>query len=192
VASRIVLEQLLAEIEEKWKQFLLEPELLKGVIEAIHTDISALGINKVKKEMGSTLVGALFNREKFIVFNAGDSRLYMFRDGYLAQKTRDHSLAEQVGGNVPRNYIISCIGGGFKDIMIDIYDLTGKVKVNDLVILCSDGLTDIDMDKNYNDLENIIKNNITDLQKMNRELLSFSLEHGSSDNVSVVSVFFKE
>lgn len=192
VASRFTLEKLLVKLNKDGKTFLNEPDLLKGVIEEIHREISEIGSNNGKKAMGSTLVGALFNREKFIVFNVGDSRLYMFRDGYLAQKTRDHSLAEQVGGNVPKNYITSSIGGGFQKITIDIYDLTGKVKINDIIILCSDGLTDIDMDKYYKDLEDIIKNNVSDLQKVNRELLSFSLEKGSSDNVSVVSVIFKD
>ncbi|HOP30932.1 MAG TPA: protein phosphatase 2C domain-containing protein [Spirochaetota bacterium] len=188
IASLLTLEKLSEQIKKNGVSLLNETDLLKGVIEKIHREITDFGSRSGKKAMGTTLVGAILNASKFIVFNVGDSRLYTFRDGYLAQKTRDHSLAEQMGGNVPKNYITSSIGGGIENITIDIYDLTGKVRENDLVMICSDGLTDIDMDKYYDDIEGIIKSNTGDLKKINSELLNFSLSHGSADNVSIVTV----
>lgn len=188
IASRIALEKFSSRINEAGNFFLDDHELLKESIRSIHKEVNEFGILSNKAGMGTTLVGTIFSSEKFIVFNVGDSRLYIFRDGYLAQKTRDHSLSEMLGGKVPKNFITSSIGGGVTDIIIDIYDLTGRIRRNDLIIICSDGLTDIDMDNNYDTFESIIKDNITDLQALNRELLSFSLSKGSADNVTVVSI----
>ncbi len=188
IASLLTLEKLSEQIKNNGVSLLDDTERLKGVIEKIHGEIAEFGSKSGKKAMGTTLVGAIFNERSFIVFNVGDSRLYTFRDGYLAQETRDHSLAEQMGGNVPRNYITSSIGGGISRITIDIFDLTGKIRDNDLVIICSDGLTDIDMDKHYDDIELIIQSNIGDLKRINRELLAFTLSKGSTDNVSIATV----
>ncbi len=187
IASRLTLEKLAEEIKNNGVS-LLNDDMLKSVIEKIHVEITEYGSKSGKKAMGTTLVGTLFNNSRFIVFNVGDSRLYTFRDGYLAQKTRDHSLAEQMGGSVPKNYITSSIGGGISNITIDIYDLTGKTRGNDLVIICSDGLTDIDMERSYDEIESLMQSNIEDLKKLNSELLNFSLSNGSSDNVSLITV----
>jgi protein phosphatase len=188
IASRLTLEKLSEQIKKNSVSLLNETDMLKSVIETIHAEITEFGNVSGKKGMGTTLAGAIFNENKFIVFNVGDSRLYTFRDGYLAQQTRDHSLAEQMGGGVPKNYITSSIGGGIKNITIDFFDLTGKVKKDDLIIICSDGLTDIDMDKYYDEIELLIYRNINDLKKLNSELLAFSLSNGSSDNVSLITI----
>lgn len=188
IASRLTLEKLSEQVKKNGVYLLNETEMLKSVIEKIHAEITEFGNTSGKKGMGTTLSGAIFNENKFIVFNVGDSRLYIFRDGYLAQKTRDHSLAEQMGGSVPKNYITSSIGGGISRITIDLFDLTGKVKKDDLILICSDGLTDIDMDKHYDEIESLIQNNIKDLKKLNSELLAFSLSNGSSDNVSIIAI----
>lgn len=188
VASRLTLEKLLEYFQKDNSAILDEPEKLKSAISRIHDEVNYYGELNNNRGMGSTLVGAVFNNAKFFVFNVGDSRLYILRDGYLAQKTRDHSLAEQVGGNVPKNYITSSIGGGSKDITIDIFDLTDKIKNNDLVIICSDGLTDFDMDRYYDDFESLIESHKNDLDKLNRSLLDFAVEHGSADNISIISI----
>ncbi len=99
-SSRLTLEKLAEQIKKNGVYLLNETEMLKSVLEKIHVEITEIGSKSGKKGMGTTLVGAIFNNNEFIVFNVGDSRLYTFRDGYLAQKTRDHSLAEQMGGSV--------------------------------------------------------------------------------------------
>jgi len=192
VASRLTLEKILNNFQKDAVLYLDNTDKLKQMILSVHDEINEFADMNNNKGMGTTLVGTIFNNDKFFVFNIGDSRLYIFRDGYLAQKTRDHSLAEQVGGNVPKNYITSSIGGGYKDITIDIFDLTGKIKNNDLIIICSDGLTDFNMDKYYDDIESLISKNKNDLKKLNCSLLDFAIEHGSADNISVISILLKD
>ncbi|HRX48914.1 MAG TPA: protein phosphatase 2C domain-containing protein [Spirochaetota bacterium] len=192
VASRLTLEKILNNFQKDAVLYLDNTDKLKQMILSVHDEINEFADMNNNKGMGTTLVGTIFNKDKFLAFNIGDSRLYIFRDGYLAQKTRDHSLAEQVGGNVPKNYITSSIGGGYKDITIDIFDLTGKIKNNDLIIICSDGLTDFNMDKYYDDIESLISTNKNDLKKLNNSLLDFAIERGSADNISVISILLND
>lgn len=44
------------------------------------------------------------------------------------------------------------------------------------------------MNTHYDELESIIKNGSDDLNRMNRDLLDFSIEKGSSDNISIILV----
>ena len=52
--------------------------------------------------MGTTLTAMLYDAGRMYVAHAGDSRLYLFRDGTLRQITEDHSwVAEQIrAGNL--------------------------------------------------------------------------------------------
>jgi len=192
IASRMTLEKFSALIKKHGNTLIDESDLLKKGIEGIHAEINEYGYTTNKTGMGTTLVGAIFNNEKFIVFNVGDSRLYILRDGYLVQKTRDHSLFEQLGGNTPKNYITSSIGGGVENITIDIFDLAGKVRKNDLIIICSDGLTDFNLDEIYDEFEALINGTKDDLKVLNRSLYKNALDHGSADNISVISILVLE
>ncbi len=188
VASRMALEKLSEALDRQSREFIEDTEVLKEAILRIHREVNSFGNESNKKRMGTTLVGTLFNSEKCIVFNVGDSRLYRFHDTYLSQITVDHSAAQLYGGNVPKNVIVSAVGGGIDNIIIDTFDLTGKIMDNDILVLCSDGLTDIDMNRCYEDIKEIIRDNAEDLQEVNRSLVKFALEEGSSDNISIISI----
>jgi len=192
IASRMTLEMLSDEISRNGARFLKDPELIKTSITGISGEINRYAASTAKWGMGTTLVGLIFNDEKFFVYNVGDSRVYILRDGYLSQKTRDHSLVQQVGGNAPKNLITSSIGGGSDRITVDIFDLTGKVRVNDLFIICSDGLTDFDVDKFYDEFELLINENKNDLSLLNKSLFDYALKQGSADNISVISIMVTE
>lgn len=190
VASKITLEKLLKGFKEKANEYINSTDGLKMFIKSIHDDVNRIGKETGNTGMGSTLVGSIFNDKRLLLFNVGDSKVFIYRGGYLQQKTKDHSLKEYMQIDSPKNVIISSIGGGKDDIIIDIYDLSGKIKDNDLMLLCSDGLFDIDMDKYYDAIEDVIGNNKADLSQLCKQLLTFSLEKGSRDNISLIAVLF--
>ncbi len=190
VASRITLEKLRDAFAAESRELIKNPEKLKEVIAQIHSEVNLYGETAGNKGMGSTLTGALVNSENFLLYNVGDSRVYLFRDGYLQQKTRDHTLKEQTDLDVSKNIIVSSIGGGRDDIMIDIYDLTGHIRVNDLLIICSDGLTDIDMVNYYDEFEDLIDQNKSDILVLCKKLYNYSIEKYSSDNISIIVIIF--
>ncbi len=79
----------------------------------------------------------------------GDSRLYLFRNGDLIQRTIDHSYvenlrrhgiisSEETKSHPQRNYVTRCLGGlpGDPDVSFEAIQL----ETGDIQMLCSDGL----------------------------------------------------
>jgi protein phosphatase len=105
--------------------------------------------NPEKKDMGSTLTSAVFLGDTMHVAHVGDSRAYLLRDGRLTQITRDHSwvgelyrrgaLTEDEARNHPMGNIITRYMGRDGKFDADIYK--ERITPHDLVLLCSDGLS---------------------------------------------------
>jgi protein phosphatase len=99
--------------------------------------------------MGTTLALAVVWSGHLAVANVGDSRVYLIRDGRIAQISRDHSwIAEllAVGKITPeearhhpmRNVVTRSLGGR-PDLDIEVYPPL-KLRRGDIVLVCSDGL----------------------------------------------------
>lgn len=99
---------------------------------------------------GSTCVAALIQDGKMYWGHAGDSRLYLLRDGKVQAKTRDHSMVyqwmewgvitpEEARVHPQRNQITNCLGG--QDDLF--YMEPGEpiaLQSGDVLLLGSDGL----------------------------------------------------
>ncbi len=106
---------------------------------------------------GTTCVAALVQDGILYWGHAGDSRLYLLRDGDISAKTLDHSMVqlwlqsgaineEEARTHPRRNQITNCLGG-----VEDMFEIElGKpveLQSGDVVLLCSDGLCGPIMDK---------------------------------------------
>ncbi len=80
--------------------------------------------------------------------HAGDSRLYLFRQGQVYSQTKDHSKVQylldrnlitedEAAYHPERNRIYSCLGGAVEPV-IDLSRRT-TLRTNDILLLCSDG-----------------------------------------------------
>ncbi len=99
---------------------------------------------------GTTCIAALIQNGKMYCGHAGDSRLYVLRNGKVLFKTRDHSMVrqwvewgilstEEARIHPQRNQITNCLGGTDSIFHID----PGKpvrLRSGDVVLLGSDGL----------------------------------------------------
>jgi len=102
-----------------------------------------------KTGMGTTVSALLLSDTHYLIGHVGDSRIYLVRDGQMAQLTRDHSLVqEQVDAGVltpeqarrhPQSNVITRCVGMADDIDPDI--LEGEARMGDCFLLASDGLT---------------------------------------------------
>ncbi len=100
--------------------------------------------------MGTTVVAATVLGKYLQVANVGDSRLYIINEE-VRQITRDHSLVEEMvrmGGldreaarNHPDKNIITRAIGARDTIEIDFFH--EELKSGDLILMCSDGLTNM-------------------------------------------------
>lgn len=99
------------------------------------------------KSCGSTFVGVCFDAtdpSRAMALHAGDSRLYLIRNGMILQITRDHSPAEAVGGKgdddvnpMFRGMILRAVG---VHSTVDLEETPFSIQQGDKLLLCSDGL----------------------------------------------------
>jgi protein phosphatase len=128
-------------------------------------------------DMGTTLVCLAYYEKEFYWMNCGDSRLYHFRDGFLKQLTTDHSLNNLNGIAKHSSIITNCIGGGCKSSFMDIVKCSELLEPGDVLLLCSDGLTDMVNDS-------IIQNLLAQGADASR-LCDTAIAAGGFDNVSI-------
>ncbi|HYD80375.1 MAG TPA: protein phosphatase 2C domain-containing protein [Paucimonas sp.] len=127
--------------------------------------------------IGSTVVALLARDEQCAYLWAGDSRLYLRRNGRLVQLTRDHCQEDDQHRRA--GHMITRAVGAADALNID----QGAVYVEDgdVFLLCSDGLSNAVGD---DDIGALLAEG--DCQRAADQLVRLALEHGGRDNVSVV------
>jgi protein phosphatase len=99
--------------------------------------------------MGTTVVAALVDGKSLTVAHVGDSRLYLWRRGELAQLTEDHSLvgeqvkrgqitADEASRSNLQNILTRALGAE-GDVQVDVAD--HPLMPGDLILLATDGLS---------------------------------------------------
>lgn len=139
--------------------------------------------------MGTTMVACTVLSDTMYVANIGDSRLYLLRDE-ISQITNDHSLVEELvkNGNLtesearvhPQKNIITRALGTDMQVSADFFEIA--VQKGDIVLLCSDGLSNMIDDE---DMAYIIKNCDT-LEEAGTRLVAQANKNGGDDNITVV------
>lgn len=141
--------------------------------------------------MGTTLVVATCLGNILQVANVGDSRLYVVNDK-ITQITRDHSLVEEMvrmGGidreaarSHPDKNIITRAIGASDTVKVDFF--TVKLQRGDIVLMCSDGLTNMLEDEEIR----MILNGQRDIVEKAEELVRAANNNGGKDNIAVVLI----
>lgn len=159
---------------------ILSDEVKKWVSET-HTLITNKGIELPQYEgMGTTFVGVFSYEGNIYLINIGDSRLYRYRNGILKQLSSDHSMRELTGDmSTPSNMIYNSLGGG-QSAFADLAELTGQLLDEDILLICSDGLSDMLTDEQ---IEEILSQDPAPLH-----LIEAAKAAGGRDNVSVILV----
>lgn len=143
--------------------------------------------------MGTTLVTCLFYDDFLTVAHVGDSRLYRMRNDVLEQLTRDHSLLqEQIDSGLiskedarnshNKNLVTRAVG---IDPEVDAEVHSYDVQVDDIFLLCSDGLNDMIEDEEIQMTLIALRSN---LELTSQQLVQAANDAGGRDNVSVMLV----
>lgn len=150
--------------------------------------------------MQATLCGVAFSENGGILtFNVGDSRLYRFRGGRLTQLSRDQSLVqllyeegtitlEERRTHIHRNIIFPAFGNLSSEPKIDIVPISGGMEYGDLLLLCTDGLSDYLSPLDMEEILELPKSLPVRLELMVKK----ALENGGEDNVTVAAVVYSE
>ena len=153
---------------------------------------------KLSARIGTTIVMGVINENILQVFNVGDSRAYLYRNGQLQQLSVDHNEAtlykqmniEQYSSNA-KNILTQHLGIEEEEFVLEPF-ISKKIMIenDDILLLCSDGLCGLVQDDVIADLldDNIEK---TPLKEKAERLVEIALECGGNDNITVLLVSFK-
>lgn len=165
----------------------------KAVMAAIEDANSAIyNMGNKKQEyrgMGTTVAGVIIENNQCTVYHAGDSRVYIVRDGMLALITKDHSvvqelldqhhITEEQAQHHPQKNLITRAVGVAVDVDIDVAEL--DVLPGDIILCATDGLT------NYVSPADIVQVLTTDnVFAMPDKLIRKALENNATDNITAV------
>ncbi|HBD86173.1 MAG TPA: Stp1/IreP family PP2C-type Ser/Thr phosphatase [Clostridiales bacterium] len=142
--------------------------------------------------MGTTLVAAVVEENRVFVLNVGDSRAYRISKNKLTQITKDHSLVQEMldRGELtpeeayrhPRKNVITRALGVDENVPSDIF--VPRLLKGDLLMLCSDGLTNMLTEKDILEFAKIYRDPLS----LGRVLMDEALRRGARDNVTIVII----
>ena len=189
-ASRYAVETIVGEVKASFEK---NPTIILGkAIDKANACIrQKAGGDKTLMGMGTTIVIATCIGKYLEVANVGDSRLYLVNDR-IEQVTIDHSLVEEMiqrGGidrrsarNHPDKNIITRALGARNTIEADFFNL--ELEAGDIVLLCSDGLTNMVEDE---DIRRVLKSG-RDFKERAETLVQMANDNGGKDNISVIII----
>lgn len=203
VASEMTVNTVLNEFKHKYdslppsseeEPYSPESVFLRDSIELANQHVFQSSKNNVAHSgMGTTIVSAVFYDNKISIAHLGDSRLYRFRSNELEQITQDHSLIQELiekgfytveeARNSKQKNIITRALGIAESVDVELYE--DIVLVDDIYLLCSDGLNDM---LEPQEIASIIKENTNDTYKAAELLIQGANNMGGNDNVSVILV----
>jgi len=150
-------------------------------------------VEKEYKGMGTTIILAVFYRNRVYIGHVGDSRVYRIRKNIIRQLTKDHSYVQALidqgsitkmeAENHPQKNILLKVVGCEKKVEPDIL-VKGFIK-DDVILMCTDGLTNM---VSTNEIYDTIVSGKNDLKKTCQKLIHMANENGGYDNVSVIII----
>lgn len=200
VASSIAVHATVEVVRHYWHDPELQPEqkpaaralLLERALRTAHERIRerAIGDAEHCAGMGTTATCCLIYDDRLTIAHIGDSRAYRLRDHRLTQLTRDHSVIEQLieqglysretASRLVRKNLVTRALGVEASVRIDV--LNEDVRLHDLFLICSDGLTDMLSDETISSILDQPRMAASDLA---RQLVDQALASGGHDNVTV-------
>lgn len=146
--------------------------------------------------MGSTVTVLKYKDGKMAMYNLGDSKGFLYRDGKLFQMTTDHTetasmkrMNDMIGGfdeGKAKNTLTQYLGIDEEEFIVEpAVSEVVKICENDVAMLTSDGLTGM-VDKET--IISILQNYQFSLEEKAKILVEKAIEAGGKDNISVILV----
>ncbi len=141
--------------------------------------------------MGTTCELVCIRDNTIHIVHVGDSRTYLIADGKAHQLTQDHSLVQEMVNrgeispeeavNHPNKRFITRAIGVRRNVNVDYIEC--EYKPNDVVLVCSDGLTNCVTD---DEIVKIVKEN--NGSQIVDKLVDKAKEGGGTDNITVITI----
>jgi PPM family protein phosphatase len=141
--------------------------------------------------MGTTVVAALMHDNIISIAHVGDSRLYRLRDEALELITEDHSLVrelvakgfytEEEARKATNKNVVTRALGVSESVEVEIQE--DMALLEDIYLLCSDGLNDMLSDE---EIEMLVVSNRDNLHSAAEKLVEAANKAGGKDNISAI------
>lgn len=166
--------------------------LLEAAIKQVNQELyKESAISGDHQGMGTTFVAAVIKNNILYAMNIGDSRIYVIGDN-ITQISIDHSLVEemirsgklernQMRNHPDKNYITRAIGAE-EHVVADFFEV--DLEPNQRILLCSDGLTNMVLD---DEIEEIINNGL-DIRTTAQKLIERANYYGGKDNITALVI----
>lgn len=190
VASQIAVDTFRSEISAIQPD-VLTPERLSDIAAVANSRVLTAAEEGSRRGMGTTLAAVVIelqSHQSFIV-HVGDSRVYLIREKTIRRTTQDHNWGEDIirAGAVSREDIRNIKNASALTRAVGMDPFPGaevaveSVRPGDVLLLCSDGLTNV-----LNDPAILAAVNPADLKASVDELVRQTLAGGAPDNVTIV------
>jgi len=204
IASQLATESVLTHLRRS-HSLLSSPSDQSGIAMKILEQAVATGDSAIRDEvsktpelegMGTTLVIALLCQRppmQLAIAHVGDSRAYLIRKGTIQSLTTDHSFVqrlltegqitpEQAINHPNQNVLLRALGADNQSVPdINLHVL----EPNDIVMLCTDGLTKTVSDE---DILAIVSRNNDSPSEACQQLIERANSQGGKDNTTVVLI----
>lgn len=146
--------------------------------------------------MGSTVTILKYKNDKIAMYNLGDSKGFLYRDGKLFQMTTDHTetasmklMNDMIGGfneGKAKNTLTQYLGIEEDEFIVEpgVSEVVA-VSQGDIAMLTSDGLTGM-VDRES--IIDILQNEQLPLEERAKILVEKAVEAGGKDNITVILV----
>lgn len=194
MATQIVKEFIINEFNPEMDYMEISELIRRAFLEANRRIYKYAKQNPELEGMGTTATLAIIYKNKLITAHVGDSRIYAVDSEGIKQVSIDHSFVQELlsRGEITRefaenhpakNYITRAVGTeDTLKVDVSVSDYKGNV-----ILICSDGLTNMLSDSQIKD----IVNENDDLQTAADALVAFANKKGGLDNITIVA-FCKE
>ncbi len=198
IASSMAVKGMVRFLDKNRNRLKEENEIKKCIKEAIDYVNDEIFLKSIESSelngMGTTLTMIFIDNKRFYIGHVGDSRTYLIRDDKIIQITEDHTLVNELvkegsitaaeAINHPQRNMITRAVGTSCNIKSDIY--IQDIKPKDIIILCSDGLTNMIDEKII--LKVLERYDRRDMKNICNILVKLAKENGGNDNITVIGI----
>ena len=195
IASKMAVESVNEYITKNWHTVSKNEDEILGLLKKATQYANRLIYEKSKKiqelkEMGTTLDVCLVQNDILHISHIGDSRIYLITRDYIKRITKDHTYVEQLlmDGTItkeeaeshPDRHMLLKALGCKENVEPDIF--SKKWDVEEGVLLCSDGLTNMLKEEEIQDIV------VNDLVSPDKSLINKANDFGGLDNITIILI----
>lgn len=141
IASRAIVE-IVRRVADPAVDLRAQTALIEEALQSINLALHAEGESRIIPQViGSTVVAVVLRDNVAVCLWAGDSRIYLLRDGNLLQLSSDHTLNVEADVQGPAGQVLTRAVGSQATLALD--RLVVELRLGETLLLCSDGLTKV-------------------------------------------------